>query len=266
MCTVSVIPLFDGPGRPIGFRLVTSRDEQRTRQPALAPAWRPLGGEPGAPTALYPQDPDAGGTWVGAGDSGFVACLLNRAPRNPLLAPAPETRISRGLLTLATLRAGSITGAIEAAQSLDLERLLPFRIMLIESDPTGFRSAMLVWEGTTLDVRTSGAPLLCEASSGLGDHLVQERLALFASMVDASSPTPEAQDAFHQHRWEDRLQYSVLMERAEARTVSITTVDVVHEPAVSVRMAYHPIPLKPAERVEPVVVTCSDWTPLASRA
>jgi hypothetical protein len=39
-------------------------------------------------------------------------------------------------------------------------------------------------------------------------------------------PTARAQDAFHAHRWEGRGAESVDMAREDARTVSVTTVEV----------------------------------------
>jgi hypothetical protein len=64
----------------------------------------------------------------------------------------------------------------------------------------------------------------CLASSGLGDHLVQCRLPLFREMV-VPDPTQENQRAFHIHQWPDKLEYSVLMSRENARTASVTSVE-----------------------------------------
>jgi hypothetical protein len=47
--------------------------------------------------------------------------------------------------------------------------------------------------------------------------------------------TPAAQDAFHRHSWEGREHVSVQMSRAEARTVSRTTVELSRRGA---RMTY----------------------------
>ena len=60
MCTVSVIHLPNG-----GYRVVHSRDEQRSRAPGTTPKEHVLRAPDGSPVrAWWPIDPDAGGTWV----------------------------------------------------------------------------------------------------------------------------------------------------------------------------------------------------------
>jgi len=85
---------------------------------------------------------------------------------------------------------------------------------------------------------------VCLVSSGLGDTLVRPRLELFDQEVLNPGVTPARQDAYHAHRWPDRPEISVAMERAAARTVSRTIVEVV--PA-RVTMRYIPIGGEPAE-------------------
>ena len=91
------------------------------------------------------------------------------------------------------------------------------------------------------DVRVDAGPrgaaiAMMLTSSGLGDHLVEgPRRTLF----DADPPrTAAAQDAFHRHRWADRLPLSVAMHRDDARTVSRTVVEVTPE---AVTMTYTPV-------------------------
>jgi hypothetical protein len=84
-------------------------------------------------------------------------------------------------------------------------------------------------------------------SSGLGDHLVDPpRRGLFHQWFTGDPASwPERQDGFHRHRWEDRPELSVCMSREDARTVSLTAVEV--EPG-AVRMSYHAgPPCEPAE-------------------
>ncbi len=50
--------------------------------------------------------------------------------------------------------------------------------------------------------------------------------------------TPERQDALHRHRWPDRAHLSICMSRPEARTVSITCVEI---DADQVRLHYEPV-------------------------
>ena len=66
-------------------------------------------------------------------------------------------------------------------------------------------------------------------SSGLGDHHVEgPRRQLFEETVLPGEPVDweERQDRFHAHRWRDRPAVSVHMARAEAWTVSRTTIEI----------------------------------------
>jgi len=102
------------------------------------------------------------------------------------------------------------------------------------------RPRVAVWSRTGPEAGswTLGSAPGVWVSSGLGDDRVGPRLGLFERVVGNSALDPEAQDAFHRHRWGDRPEISVLMERAEARTVSITTVEVAGD---RVRMGYEEV-------------------------
>ena len=63
MCTVTVIPLA-GNGR----RLVSNRDEVRTRPPSSLPRDHAIAGG----HALWPVDPTGGGTWIAVSDQGVA--------------------------------------------------------------------------------------------------------------------------------------------------------------------------------------------------
>lgn len=234
MCTLTVIPTPSGP------RLVHSRDERRTRAPAIAPAWRGL---PSGRRAIWPTDPDAGGTWIAARDDGAVLGILNyNIPPNG--RPAP-TR-SRGAVIPALIDATDAAGAMEQLADLDLLATAPFRLLAL--DPDG--SAMLAaWDGLSQATPRVLRPPFCLVSSGLGDDRVRPRLPLFDELV-LPNPTPSAQDAFHRHRWDDRPEISVLMSRRDARTVSITTV----EPTRPVSLRVEPVP-EADPRSDPVGAT-----------
>jgi hypothetical protein len=85
-------------------------------------------------------------------------------------------------------------------------------------------------------------------SSGLGDHLVEGvRRELFDDLFGRPPETwHDAQDAFHRHRWAGREHLSVNMCRADARTVSLSTIDIDGDAAT---FDYHPdAPDAPADR------------------
>lgn len=212
MCTVTIIPLSDG-----GVRLITNRDERRERAPAFAPEVRESAD---GLRSLSPLDPAGGGTWVSVTEHGVVLALLNANPRRPV--PAPGAARSRGLVipTVQHIRrARDIGGAVAA---LDAGVFAPFRLVTADRDSIG----LVEWDGERLTGSGRGLAPVCFVSSGLGDHRVVDRLALFDAWIGEHGATREAQDAFHRHRWPDRPEVSVMMSRADARTVSITEVEV----------------------------------------
>jgi hypothetical protein len=207
MCTVTVIPMRSG------YRLLTNRDESRDRAAATPPAVRTTSG--GRP-AIWPIDAAAGGTWVGVSASGLGLTLLNlNLDPPPPLSAQPQ---SRGALIPAIIDAQTAADAIDALPRTVVEHVAPFRLVAV--DTTSIVVAR--WNRTSLDVQHQPLEPVCLASSGLGDHLVQERVPLFAQMLDEHGPTPAMQDAFHQHTWPGREAISVMMSRDDARTVSTT--------------------------------------------
>lgn len=260
MCTASLIPIHDPdhPGRVIGVRLITNRDELRKRPPAAPPAWFPIGDS--GWRAVYPIDPVGGGTWVAASTGGLILCLLNANPPPPPSLPhavaadaspdaaAPNPGLaSRGLIIPSLLDSASARVAASRVQQLELTRFAPFTLLAADlavngperqpdrgagasASPGGACSRIwrAYWDGRTVSIDQLGAAPICVASSGLGDALVAPRLPLFDSMVreaDRAMHLPSVQDRFHRHRWPSRPEISVLMSRRDARTVSITTVE-----------------------------------------
>jgi hypothetical protein len=268
MCTVSIIGLTQpaSRGRTVscGFRLITNRDELRTRPLATAPRWHDarmsvVPQEDPDASALFPVDPAGGGTWVGASPAGLVLCLLNANPLPAPALPARDTLVSRGLIISRLLAdhqddlAGGLDAVMDALADFELPRFAPFRLVGVEhasADATHpFRVREARWDLTALTHETHDPGAACFVSSALGDPLVKPRLALFDAMVRGpyDSPGPAqtlAQDRFHRHIWPGRSEISVLMSRPDARTVSVTTVEVAtisgsQRPGVSMR--YEPV-------------------------
>lgn len=221
MCTVTIIPTRDG------FRLATNRDERRTRPAAIPPSARMFGER----KALSPTDPLGGGTWIAVTESGMVFTVLNGNPFPMPPMPPKEHLVSRGLIIPSIASAPSISGAVALTENLPLERLAPFR--LVVSDGRTIVEAW--WARAQLSLHRREIAPSCWVSSGLGDHLVQARHPLFKEMVADAGANPDAQDAFHTHRWPDNPRVSVLMEREDARTVSRTVVEVVMGDSATMR-------------------------------
>lgn len=226
MCTVTVI----ATGGVL--RLVHNRDEQRSRSPARPPAVVEVAGR----RCVMPTDPDGGGAWVAAREDGVVLAVMNVNPE-----PAPDLdrgRLrSRGLIIpgLLGLEASAIG---RAADGLEAGSFAPFRLVL-----AGVGEGLVAWtwrgtgRGENRLEREETRPPACWVSSGLGDSVARARLPLFGAMVGQGASS-EDQDGFHRHRWADRGPASVLMSRADAQTVSITTIET---GAGGVRMGYEAV-------------------------
>jgi hypothetical protein len=213
MCTVTIVPIDDG------FRMMCNRDERRTRPAALPPALHHVG----ARLAAFPVDPQGGGTWVGVNDAGVAVALLNRNGSQEI--PLPDSAQSRGLLVRRLLEASSVATATDALRRADLALFQPFRLVVAQ----GPDALLAESDGRTLfeEPVSLTSPLLLTSSS-LGDALVDApRRRLFDRMVlQRPAQWREGQLRFHRHQWRARPHLSVLMDRADARTVSRTTVDV----------------------------------------
>ncbi len=231
MCTVTVIPLaarMDRELRSPLVRIVCNRDEQRSRPVSGRPVQLRLGDR----AAIMPLDPWSGGSWIGANDTGLVACLLNANPHGPSSdEPAGTLRSSRGEIVPALLGAATLSHARELAGGLVAMRYPPFRVLVLNA----VLFFMVSWDGASLtlsECEPLRSPILL-TSSGLGDHLVEHvRRALFDRLVCGAQDLLAAQECFHWHRWIDRPHISVLMSRPDARTVSRCVLDVFAESAV----------------------------------
>jgi len=225
MCTVTLIP------HAGGVRIVSNRDEQRSRADALTPASR----QTSRGSAMYPIDPSSGGTWIGVNDSGLAAVLLNRTL--PPAAARHTATLSRGVIVPALLACGSIDAAIEAVRAFDCQQFEPFTVVL--SNRTRGVSFTSGSTRCTRERFDASAPQLFTSSS-LGDRIVgPPRRLLFERLIVADADRLAGQFRFHRHQWADARHISVCMQRDDAATVSRTTIDLA---ASGVRMEYESTP------------------------
>jgi hypothetical protein len=227
MCTVTVVPTRHG------FRLACNRDELDTRPAALRPRWRTIASR----TAVFPVDPQSGGTWIGVNAAGLALALLNRNDRSGVQQSGHAKR-SRGLIVPSLLGHTTAAGVLEALGSLEQASYEPFHLCAVEPGEVGFVSS----DGCELSIERHPLvrPVLF-TSSGLGDSLViAPRSKLFDDLVLANECSwLEGQARFHTHQWPERPHLSVLMRRDGARTVSRSVIDVA---GTTIRFRYRPIP------------------------
>ena len=237
MCTVTIVPHDDG------FRLVCNRDERRDRAVATLPMLRRL---PHG-TAIFPVDPESGGTWVGVNAAGVAAALLNRAVSSSAASVNRPLR-SRGLIIPTVLDCNSVTDALDIATRLDPSQFDGFRLVVAQGSVGGVASS----DGLTLSLQTldvSRPSML--TSSSLGDDVVESpRRRLFERMMTSDRQTwLDAQGRFHAHQWPARADISIEMERPDARTVSRT---LIHVTSQGIEMCYDAL-----DAAEPITVRAS---------
>ena len=209
MCTLTLVRSPDDRQR---FRAIFSRDELRSRGPASPPRLHSSGTQ----TCLWPLDPDRGGTWLGVNDAGLLACILNRNES----AQTPHRALhSRGVLPQLLLQLTQASKAPALLAELDASTFGPCTLVCADASTTLiFRSNVQRFAPTV-----HHEPILMLTSSGLGDALVESpRRQLWHHLTHHHSARA-AQLPFHTHRWPDAPHLSVLMDRADAQTTSITT-------------------------------------------
>ena len=168
-------------------------------------------------------------------DAGLVAVLLNRTT-DANRYRRHRFALSRGVIVPQALGQASIADAVDVVTGMDPSRFDLFRLVLAQRTTI----ALLTSDGRTLSLCQSelAAPAMVTSSS-LGDAVVQEpRRRLFTRLLSGDGPWTAAQRRFHYHQWPRRPEVSVLMQRADARTVSHTVVDV---SAARMSLRYRPL-------------------------
>ncbi len=207
MCTVSFIPAQDG------FLLASNRDEKHFRSAALPPATHAT--EQGL--LLFPQDGDAGGTWIAANEYGHAVVFLNGGfvPH----VSAPPYRKSRGRILLDII--GQAT-PVETSTTLHLEGIEPFTAVIwADGALHEFR-----WNGTERHLRklSPHKPHIWSSVTLYEDSVIRKRESWFHTWLEKHpAPTLDELLHFHQFTGDGDLHNDLLMNRnGQVYTVSIT--------------------------------------------
>ncbi|HTL30343.1 MAG TPA: NRDE family protein [Tepidisphaeraceae bacterium] len=226
------------------LRLACNRDEQLTRPTARPPEVFTFDDY----FAAMPIDPESGGTWIAVNDAGVMMCLLNRTVGRALARD--PSQITRGRIIPSLIHFDSAAEAARAARRLRAELYQPFRLIII--DPSSVFEVISNSDRIKSFEHIHDLRPLMFTSSGLGDALVEgPRRALFGDLFGDGAASAARQDVFHDHRWKDMPHLSVRMSRVDARTVSITTIDLTEDRAV---MEYRPIAAPLAARNHVVTI------------
>lgn len=208
MCTVSFIPT------GVGFLLAMNRDEKRRRIAALPPAAFKLGDR----RALYPREPD-GGTWLAVNDAGLCLTLVNwhcieREPRGIIG--------SRGRIIPELIAAADSLSVTRQVQAMSLQRLRPFRLVVIDSGK--HRVTELRWDLKNLTERRHGWETRHWFSSGYNERKAErERTEVCLKWPLGTKARLRQLHASHLPR---RGPFSICMHRRDAVTVSYSEVGI----------------------------------------
>ena len=205
-----------------GFELFFNRDEQRKRPEAEVPKLWKSEGE--GLCFFAPIDPQGGGSWVFVNELGLCAAILN--DYGPDTADVPDSRgsfRSRGRLLLDLAASTDSMDCVHRLQSLVTQDCYqPFIVLVL--DAKGL-CRIRRWNGTDLQVvERPCSPLLTTSSVNAARVEQIRRDAFEQAVTDLAAPDSDGLQTFH--RWHDARfpEASVLMSRADARTVSMTRV------------------------------------------
>lgn len=211
MCTVTLTPT------DRGFWMVSNRDE-RVSRPAAEP---PARVSPEGIEALYPVDPEGGGTWIGANAAGLAATLLNY---HPALGVEPAQPTSRGQVVTRALRFPGVDEALADLHATDIARFKPFTLVLCDRS---LRARSLCWTGEEVIELDAPLPGLF-VSSGFDQTGAEiQRSEVYAErQATGALTTLDSLLAFHRDARHSDGAVNVLMDKGFVRTVSITALHV----------------------------------------
>jgi len=207
MCTVTFIP------REEGFYVAMNRDERNARPRAISPAVF----EQGSAKSIYPLDSE-GGTWIAANDRGIALTLLNWNDA-PLLC---KKRRTRGLVIPGLVTSDCSRAADAALLRLDLEGILPFRLVGIF--PSEERVIEWLWDQRSVKRNTFTWTIRQWCSSSLSDAAANSfrKRALEDRLTERDAGSLPWLRRLHSSHDHDHPLFSHCVHRKDVETVSYT--------------------------------------------
>lgn len=221
MCTVSFIPVRDR------IFLTSNRDEKKWRSAAIHPElYIASSGK-----IIYPKDPDAGGSWIGAHEAGHAIVFLNGARQRH--EKKPPYRLSRGLVLLDLLNDLS---PVEKFRSISLDDIEPFTAVIYE----GQQLYQGRWDGREKELIRLDAqqPHIWSSCTLYTDEIIEKRSSWFDEWIQQNTQ-PGEEDILHFHLFtgDGDTSNDLRMNRdGNEFTVSVTSMEISAE---KVNMKYH---------------------------
>lgn len=211
MCTLSWI-INDS-----GYEVFFNRDEQRSRQVAIAPSL--------INNAIMPIDPQSQGTWIASSIQGITLCLLNNYQMQDRM-DQDSSYISRGKLIPEIIQSSKEPGI--KIETLNLENFMPFFLCIFPKDlKSGLNSVSIYqWDGTRLSREQTKQPFI---SSGVSISEVKTSRTETFSKIIVKNGTPQEHLAYHASHIPEKNYLSVCMHREDARTQSLCHITVNNE-------------------------------------
>jgi hypothetical protein len=154
---------------------------------------------------------------------GVSICLLNHSV--PLEESENKRFVSRGMFPLKGVGCHTVTEVIEEIRSVELADFNSFHLLIVEPEKG---VCLLTWDGAILEeehLDTGEVPLT--TSSYKSDQVVSFRRGLFAKMTaDVDDGMSMALKDFHHYHDSDSSAFSVMMNRSDACTLSISHIKV----------------------------------------
>jgi Transport and Golgi organisation 2 len=197
MCTVTYIPSAGN------FFFTSSRDEQTGRQLADLPVIHEIDNH----RLLFPKDPQGGGTWIVAHESGNIGVLLNGAdfvhqPLTPYLK-------SRGIVLLDLMIQ---IRPVKAFENADFKQIEPFTAILFDNK----KLYICKWNGTKKNIlsHNENEPGIWSSVTLYDPGSISIRESWFKEWVN-ENPVPDGSQIlrFHQEAGNGDPTNNILMNR-----------------------------------------------------
>lgn len=222
MCTVSTVREDET------FHLFFNRDEQENRPKAEPPQLWPATNRNPLPF-LAPRDPQGGGSWLAVNQALLVVGLLNNYEPGPSdhssLPP-----LSRGQVVTQLAGLESLEAIASGLQSMELRHYRPFHFFACHPRKSIIRGS---WNGSALVLhQDAAAPWFLTTSSVHRESVCEYRQTLFRE----TPARPASLETLHHTLDAPPVASGFRMQRADARTVSVSRIDL---SAKAIRYHYH---------------------------
>lgn len=208
-----------------GYDLFFSRDERKTRAPALPPSYHILNGV----TFVSPADGNFGGSWMAVNEAGMTLALLNLY--GPGIPPERAGMTSRGLLLVSLMDVQQVSDLPTRIRKAGLDVANPFTLLAFDPKRKPMR---YTWDGRDLALtELTDADMPVTTSSVATARVAKRRRKELGEVAEEDGTlTVDLLESFHHSRGSSPSEFSVCMDRSDAHTVSLSHVHVTAEQVV----------------------------------